>query len=84
MKPPPKPALPLDACVAPGCAASGERGEVGNDVPSPCIGICIISAASGLCEGCQRNLDEIASWSSYGTAQKRALLAELPSRKGAQ
>lgn len=32
-------------------------------VPSPCINICRMDAASGLCSGCWRTLDEIAAWS---------------------
>jgi len=81
---PPKPVLPLDEGVGPERAASGEGGEVGADVPSPCIKVCNIDAASGLCEGCHRNIEEITFWSSYSAAQKRALLAELPTRKRAQ
>ena len=84
MKSPPKPALALDEGVGPERAAGGEGGEAGADAPSPCIKVCNIDAASGLCEGCQRNIEEITSWSSYSAAQKRALLALLPSRKRAQ
>jgi len=84
MKSPPRPARPLDECVGPERAAGGEGGEAGADVPSPCIKVCKIDAASGLCHGCHRNLEEIASWSGCSAAQKRALLAELPSRKRAQ
>jgi uncharacterized protein len=50
-------------------------------VASPCINICKMNAATGLCEGCQRSIDEIASWSAYSAAQKRAVLALLPTRK---
>ena len=84
MKSPPKPALPLDEGVGPERAASGEGSEVGADVSSPCIKVCNIDAASGLCEGCHRGLEEIASWSGYSAAQKRALLALLPSRTRAR
>ena len=40
-------------------------------VPSPCINVCRIDAASGLCVGCARTLDEIAAWSSLDDAGKR-------------
>ena len=53
------------------------------EVASPCIDVCRIDAASGYCEGCRRNLEEIASWSAYGPAEKRAVLALLPARKAA-
>ncbi len=50
-------------------------------VPSPCINICRMDQASGLCEGCLRSLDEIASWGSLDDAGKRAVVAQLASRQ---
>ena len=50
-------------------------------VPSPCINLCRMSAASGYCEGCLRTIGEIAGWSQYSDIQKRAVLARLPARK---
>lgn len=47
---------------------------------SPCINICRMSPASGLCEGCFRSLDEIARWSRCDEAQKRHIL-ELVARR---
>jgi predicted Fe-S protein YdhL (DUF1289 family) len=52
-----------------------------DDVASPCVNICRMDAASGYCEGCLRSLEEIASWSAYSPAEKRAVLAQLPARK---
>ena len=43
------------------------------NVPSPCISVCRMDAASGLCEGCLRTLDEIGRWSSMTDAGKRAV-----------
>jgi predicted Fe-S protein YdhL (DUF1289 family) len=40
---------------------------------SPCINICRMDARSGLCEGCLRTIDEIASWSTLDDAAKRAV-----------
>jgi uncharacterized protein len=51
------------------------------EVASPCINVCRMDAKSGYCEGCRRTLDEIASWSEYSAAEKRAVLALLPARK---
>ncbi len=51
------------------------------EVASPCINVCRMDAKSGYCEGCRRTLDEIASWSTYTAAEKRAVLALLPARK---
>jgi len=52
----------------------------GNRLPSPCRSICRIDAASGLCEGCLRTMNEIAGWSMLDPAGKRALWAQLPLR----
>ena len=40
-------------------------------VPSPCISVCRMNPASGLCEGCLRTLDEIAAWSGMSEVGKR-------------
>ena len=50
-------------------------------VESPCVGVCVIDEASGLCEGCLRTLDEIAVWGSSSAAQRRETLAEIERRK---
>ncbi len=49
-------------------------------VETPCIKVCRIDETSGLCVGCGRSLAEIAGWGSMTTAQRRAIMAELPSR----
>lgn len=51
------------------------------EVASPCINVCRMDEASGYCEGCRRTLEEIACWSAYSTAEKRAVLALLPDRE---
>ncbi len=52
-------------------------------VPSPCINVCRMSEATGLCEGCFRTLDEIAAWSRFDDAEKRAVWRQLPQRRAA-
>lgn len=59
-------------------------------VPSPCIDICRIDAASGWCEGCLRTIDEIVAWGALDDAAKRRVWtlieqrrAERPRREGA-
>ena len=42
-------------------------------LPSPCINVCRMDAATGLCEGCLRTLDEIALWSVLDDEDKRAV-----------
>ncbi|MBB4304098.1 hypothetical protein GGD81_003153 [Rhodobium orientis] len=50
-------------------------------VPSPCMNICRIDAASGFCEGCGRTIEEIARWSSYSDKEKRTVLEALENRE---
>ena len=42
-------------------------------LPSPCISHCVMNAASGLCEGCQRTIEEIVAWGSASEAQRRGI-----------
>ena len=49
-------------------------------VPSPCISVCQMDAATGFCIGCFRTLDEIAAWSRASEAEKRAVWSELAER----
>ncbi len=50
-------------------------------VASPCVSICRMDEAHGLCEGCLRTIDEIAVWSLLDDAEKRAVIALLPRRR---
>ena len=50
-------------------------------VPSPCVSICEMDDASGLCRGCLRTLDEIAHWGLYDDDEKRDVLARLGERR---
>ena len=49
-------------------------------VPSPCISVCRMDAATGWCEGCFRTLDEIASWGMASDEEKRAVWDMLVER----
>lgn len=46
---------------------------------SPCIGVCTVDDDGG-CEGCLRTLDEIASWSRMGDAERLRIMEALPER----
>ncbi|MCZ7560163.1 MAG: DUF1289 domain-containing protein [Burkholderiaceae bacterium] len=50
-------------------------------VPSPCISVCRIEPASGLCEGCQRTLDEIARWGSMSNEARREVWSAIHARR---
>lgn len=52
-------------------------------VPSPCVSICRMDARTGWCEGCARNIDEIAAWSMLSDVEKRAIWIELEKRRSA-
>jgi len=42
-------------------------------VPSPCISVCRMDPASGVCQGCFRTIDEIVAWVSMAEQQKRVV-----------
>jgi uncharacterized protein len=54
--------------------------EEGGVVPSPCISVCRMDAATGFCEGCFRTLDEIAAWGMASDGEKRAVWQALVER----
>ncbi len=49
---------------------------------TPCVKICLIDGESGLCLGCQRTLPEVASWTRLTDAERAAIMADLPARRG--
>jgi predicted Fe-S protein YdhL (DUF1289 family) len=50
-------------------------------VPSPCVSVCRLDPASGLCVGCLRTLDEIAAWGTLADGAKRAIWNDLEQRR---
>lgn len=50
-------------------------------VPSPCVSVCRIDAASGWCEGCLRTLDEIAGWGSMNDDARRLVRQSIDERR---
>lgn len=48
---------------------------------SPCINVCQMDDRSGLCLGCLRTLDEIASWSQADDGRRLAILAAVARRR---
>jgi predicted Fe-S protein YdhL (DUF1289 family) len=47
---------------------------------SPCIGVCDLDDATGLCKGCKRTLPEVAAWPQMDDDERRRIMAELDSR----
>lgn len=48
---------------------------------SPCVNICVMHPAEGICVGCYRTMEEIAGWGGMSADARRAVLADLPARK---
>ncbi|MDY6924000.1 MAG: DUF1289 domain-containing protein [Pseudomonadota bacterium] len=49
-------------------------------IATPCVQVCIVDGASGLCLGCWRTLSEIGGWSRFTDAERAAIMAALPGR----
>ena len=58
--------------------------EVAEQVPSPCISVCVMDPDGTFCLGCFRTLDEIAAWSTLDPDAKRRVLALLPAREASR
>lgn len=46
-------------------------------VPSPCTRICVLDAATQVCRGCLRRIDEIVEWPAMDDERRRAVLARI-------
>jgi predicted Fe-S protein YdhL (DUF1289 family) len=49
-------------------------------VASPCVHLCSIDQASGLCAGCGRTLAEIGAWMRLSSGERHAIMLALPGR----
>ncbi len=49
-------------------------------VSTPCIQVCVLDPVTGLCEGCGRTREEIATWFRLTEEDRRRIMAELPER----
>ena len=57
-------------------ALPGDAGAL----PSPCLSVCRMDAASGLCEGCLRTLAEIGAWGGMDDRSKRQVWQRIEQR----
>jgi predicted Fe-S protein YdhL (DUF1289 family) len=53
-------------------------------IATPCINVCVLDPTTGLCRGCGRNVDEIASWGTISDAERKRIMADLPQRLSAR
>ncbi|WP_313472444.1 DUF1289 domain-containing protein [Brevundimonas sp.] len=51
-------------------------------IATPCVMVCTVDGASGLCLGCFRTLPEIATWSRMSDAERAKIMSELNGRQG--
>lgn len=50
-------------------------------VPSPCINVCRMGEATGVCVGCFRTLEEITAWGGADDGQRLKILAAVEHRR---
>ena len=51
------------------------------EIESPCVKVCVLHPEAGICLGCYRTRDEIASWSRLSQDERRDIMDVLPERK---
>jgi len=51
------------------------------EVQSPCISVCTMNDATGLCLGCYRTLEEIEKWWDLDNAQKQEVVQKASLRE---
>jgi len=49
-------------------------------IDTPCIKVCTLDSASGLCVGCGRTLDEIARWGGMDDLERTRIIRQLKQR----
>lgn len=47
---------------------------------SPCVNVCVLDAARGVCRGCGRTMDEIARWSGMTDGERDEIMEKLAGR----
>ncbi len=50
---------------------------------SPCIRLCVLDPATGLCQGCGRTGAEIGAWGALSEPERLRIMAGLPARLAA-
>ncbi|MGH8597901.1 MAG: DUF1289 domain-containing protein [Gammaproteobacteria bacterium] len=49
-------------------------------IQTPCIAVCRLDYAAGICIGCKRTLQEVANWLHYTDDERQRIIDELPAR----
>lgn len=50
-------------------------------IASPCINVCQMDSASGLCRGCFRTLDEITRWTRIDDVERATIINAAARRR---
>ena len=50
-------------------------------IKTPCVKVCVVDGESGLCQGCFRQLSEVAGWARLTDDERDAIMADLPDRR---
>ena len=53
-----------------------------DNVPSPCVSVCRMTADRSHCQGCYRTLDELRAWSGASDGYKRSVWRQVLLRSG--
>ena len=48
---------------------------------SPCVKVCVMDPQRGLCLGCGRTLEEIATWAAMSEPERRRIMTTLEARR---
>ena len=54
--------------------------DLTENVPSPCVSVCTMNAATEYCDGCLRTVEEIAAWSVLPDSAKKQIWSLLEQR----
>jgi hypothetical protein len=49
-------------------------------LPSPCQSVCVMNSETSFCQGCLRQIDEIANWSTLDEAGKLEIWRSIQQR----
>jgi predicted Fe-S protein YdhL (DUF1289 family) len=49
-------------------------------IATPCVKVCAVDGATGVCLGCRRTLPEIAGWARLSDEERAAIMTALPHR----
>lgn len=51
---------------------------------TPCVGVCILNAVTGFCQGCWRTVEEISNWRTMPRDKRLEVLKRTAERRGAK